>query len=383
MNAVSAVTPENHTGLYIHIPFCQARCRFCGFYFETKAHALMERLVSAELEELDSVSPKEINTVYIGGGSPTTLPLPLLAQLIGGLHARYPKIRELTVECNPEQVTRDSLRILRKLGVTRLSLGAQSFNDDELAWMGRTHQAAHITEAVTAARQVGFENICLDLIFALPGSTEKTWQHTLDATRALEPSHVSAYSLTIEPKTPLAAMVSSGRVLPLGEEEDRAQYQQAIRALEEVGIRQYEISNFAREGYQSKHNLGYWHNRPYIGIGPSACSYWQGRRTSNVAHLEKYLQAIETKQSAVCERSIPDERSFACETAILNLRTRAGIRTKTFNKATGYNIMRAFAEPIERNRTLGLLALEGDRLYLTQEALPVADSVLCDFAALQ
>jgi len=207
-------------------------------------------------------------------------------------------------------------------------------------------------------------------------------QRTLDATRALEPTHVSAYSLTIEPKTPLAAMVRSGRVLPLGEEEDRAQYQQAIRALEEVGIRQYEISNFAREGYQSKHNLGYWHNRPYIGIGPSACSYWQGHRTSNVAHLEKYLHAIETKQSAVCERSTPDERSYACETAILNLRTREGIRTKTFNKTTGYDIMRSFAEPIERYRALGLLTLEGDRLYLTREALPIADSVLCDFATL-
>jgi len=382
LNAVSAVTPENHTGLYIHIPFCQARCRFCGFYFETKAQALMERLVSAELEELDSVAPMEVNTAYIGGGSPTTLPLPLLGRLIGGLYARHPEVQELTVECNPERVTRDSLRLLRKLGVTRLSLGAQSFNDDELAWMGRTHQAAHITEAVTAARQAGFENICLDLIFALPGSTEKTWQRTLDATRALEPTHVSAYSLTIEPKTPLAALVRSGRVLPLGEEEDRAQYQQAIRALEEVGIRQYEISNFAREGYQSKHNLGYWHNRPYIGIGPSACSYWQGHRTSNVAHLEKYLHAIETKQSAVCERSTPDERSYACETAILNLRTREGIRTKTFNKTTGYDIMRSFAEPIERYRALGLLTLEGDRLYLTREALPIADSVLCDFATL-
>ncbi|MCH8193642.1 MAG: radical SAM family heme chaperone HemW [Planctomycetes bacterium] len=356
--------PENHTGLYIHVPFCRARCRFCGFYFETNADGFMERLIEAELRELSRVPPNEATTAYIGGGSPTTLPLSLLARLIKAIYARQPQVRELTVECNPEQVTRDSLRTLRQLGVTRLSIGAQSFNDEELAGRGRTHR------------------IALDLIFALPGSTEQTWQHTLDCARQLEPAHVSIYGLAIEPNTPLAAQIKSGKIKVLDEAQDRAQYQQGISALEEVGIKQYEISNFAREGYESRHNLGYWHNQPYIGIGPSASSYWRNRRTSNVASLTQYVRAIETDQSAVVESVSTDAASQACETAVLNLRTREGIHIKTFNKTTGYDIMRSFAEPIERYRALGLLTLEGDRLYLTREALPIADSVLCDFAAL-
>lgn len=382
MNATPATGSENHTGLYIHVPFCRARCRFCGFYFETDADGLMERLIEAELRELSRVPPNEVTTAYIGGGSPTTLPLSLLARLIKAIYAGQPRVRELTVECNPEQVTRDSLRTLRQLGVTRLSIGAQSFNDEELAWMGRTHRRSDITAAVEAAGQGGYDNIALDLIFALPGSTEQTWQHTLDCARRLEPAHVSIYGLTIEPNTPLAAQIKSGKIKVLDEAQDRAQYQQGISALEEVGIKQYEISNFAREGYESRHNLGYWHNQPYIGIGPSASSYWRNRRTSNVASLTQYVRAIETDQSAVGESVSTDAASQACETAVLNLRTREGIHLKTFNKTTGYDIMRSFAEPIERYRALGLLTLEGDRLYLTQEALPIADSVLCDFAAL-
>ncbi|MGA2323808.1 MAG: radical SAM family heme chaperone HemW [Sedimentisphaerales bacterium] len=386
-------------GLYVHIPFCEAKCRYCGFYSEPIKNHAPERLVSAiiaELSEKRGQAPFPPNqTIYIGGGSPSCLPAEQLLRLIHeitswhGLQAREntakmavlpPKPEEFTIEVNPGQVSKGILSRLRTAGVTRLSIGAQSFNPDELTFLGRRHSVADISRAVEVARQAGFENIGLDLIFAIPHSTLESWKYSLRSAIDLGVQHISAYALTYEEGTPLQKAVEAGEVEPVDEEIDRQMYETTIDELEKVGFKQYEISNFARPGFECKHNLNYWANKPYIGIGPAAGSYWQGKRTLNIADIKKYIEAVEQGTTVTDESEIPDNTQIACETAVLNLRRRCGIILDEFKNQTGFDAMKLFAEPIGRYRELGLIEATDGRLFLTRDALPIADSVLCDFS---
>jgi len=384
--------------LYVHIPFCDAKCRYCGFYSEPIKNHNPQRLISAiiaELGQYDSV--KSFRTIYIGGGSPSCLPTEQLLRLISeitswhGLQAREstatmavlpPKPEEFTIEVNPGQVNKDVLSRLHDCGVNRLSIGAQSFNPAELTFLGRRHSVADISRAVGAAKEAGFENIGVDLIFAIPGSTLESWKHSLHSAIDLGVQHISAYCLTYEEDTPLQKAVATGEVEPVDEETDRAMYETAIDELERAGFKQYEISNFARPGFECKHNLNYWANRSYIGVGPAAGSYWNGKRTLNIANIAKYIEMIEPRRAgnATAESEIPNHLQIACETAVLNLRRRCGIKLEEFKNRTGFDAMKLFTEPIGRYRELGLIEMTDGRLFLTRTALPIADSVLCDFS---
>jgi oxygen-independent coproporphyrinogen-3 oxidase len=269
---------------------------------------------------------------------------------------------------------------LHTAGISRLSIGAQSFNADELGFLGRLHSVDDIFRAVEAAKQAGFKNIGVDLIFAIPRSTLKSWKHSLRSAIELNVQHISAYALTYEEETPLKRMVATGEVKKVDEETDRAMYETAIDMLEHAGFKQYEISNFARAGFECKHNLNYWLNNPYIGVGPAAGSYWQNKRTLNVADIEKYIEAIEQGADATAESEIPNKIQIACETAVLNLRRRCGIDLKEFKSRSGFDAMELFAEPIGKYRELGLIEMTEGRLFLTRTALPIADSILCDFS---
>jgi oxygen-independent coproporphyrinogen-3 oxidase len=205
-------------------------------------------------------------------------------------------------------------------------------------------------------------------------------KHSLRSAIDLGIQHISAYCLTYEEGTPLQKAVAAGEVEPVDEETDRAMYEMAIDELEAAGFKQYEISNFARPGFECKHNLNYWANRPYIGVGPAAGSYWQGSRTLNIANIAKYIEMIEQGEDAATESEIPNHLQIACETAVLNLRRRCGIDLKDFKIRTGFDAIKLFAEPITRYRELGLIESAGGRLFLTRKALPIADSVLCDFS---
>jgi oxygen-independent coproporphyrinogen III oxidase len=386
------------TGLYIHIPFCEQKCRYCGFYSEPVKNYDPARLISAIIAELDQKrgqEPFSPQTVYIGGGSPSCLPEDQLLRLVNYLPASPdgsqggPKAGEFTIEVNPGQVNQRILSQLRSAGVNRLSIGAQSFNDDELKFLGRRHSADDISRAVESAKQAGFENIGLDLIFAIPPSTAlgagqstlELWEKSVQSAIDLDVQHISAYALTYEENTPLQNMVLAGEVKPVDEETDRAMYETAIDKLERAGFRQYEISNFAKPGFECKHNLNYWANKPYLGIGPAAGSYYQGRRTLNIADINKYIEAIEKGTDTSVETETPDSLEVACETAVLNLRRRCGIDIKEFKKQTGFDILELFAEPVSKYQKLGFVEQVNGKLFLTREALPVADSVLCDFSA--
>jgi oxygen-independent coproporphyrinogen-3 oxidase len=370
--------------LYVHIPFCTAKCRYCGFYSVPVAGQNVSGLVNTLFKELDSYAlPKNfVHTIYIGGGSPTCLPDEQLFFLVSELIARTGKSAEFTIEVNPTQATHQMLTMLYSLGVDRISIGAQSFNADELKFLGRPYCPEDITQAVSDARTAGFANIGLDLIFAIPGQTLATWRDTLASAIDLGIEHISAYSLSYEAGTPLAAQLESGWIQKMDEETDRAMYEMAIEMLGKAGIRQYEISNFARKGFECRHNCVYWANRPSIGIGPAAASYWQGTRTTNISDVAAYMNAIASGHRLFAETETPNAVETACQTAILNLRRTKGINIGEFKKQTGANVLELFAEPVARYRTLGLIAVDRDNISLTAPALPIADSILCDFAAL-
>jgi oxygen-independent coproporphyrinogen-3 oxidase len=412
-----ASTPEP-AGLYVHVPFCRSKCRYCGFYSVPAAgrdgtpnampparRAAVQpgvweglppakqsrwgpepytgRLVAAMLRESERYDGIRFCTAYVGGGSPTALPAGQLLGLIRGIAERFPAVEEFTVECNPGQVDAELLSGLRRAGVNRLSFGAQSFRAAELELLGRGHTVEEIGRAVGLARRAGFGNIGLDLIFALPGSTLDDWRHSVEAAIGLDVQHISAYSLSFEPGTVFEAWRRSGRLVPVEEDLDRAMYEWAIERLKQAGLEQYEISNFTRPGFECRHNLGYWANRPYVGIGPGAASHWQGSRVMHDPDIERYVAAVESGTGISGEGQPVSWEDALCETAVLGLRTRAGIDLATFERRTGHHALQIFAEPIRHYRDLGRMEVTDRSVRLTEQALPIADSILCDFAALE
>jgi oxygen-independent coproporphyrinogen-3 oxidase len=380
----------DESGLYVHVPVCRSKCRYCGFYSVPAGGVDSGRLVSGLLRELERHDGVEFCTAYIGGGSPTALSAGELLRLAQRVRRRCPHAEEFTVECNPGQVDAELLAGLRRAGVNRLSFGAQSFVARELELLGRGHSVEQIGAAVAMARRAGFENVGLDLIFAIPGSTLAHWQASLAAAVSLNIEHVSAYSLSFEAGTVFEAWRRAGRLAAVEEELDRAMYEWTVERLEQAGLEQYEISNFARPGCECRHNLGYWANRPYVGIGPAAASCLTdgihvggSLRIANDADIERYLAVVDRGGAAPAEMQTVSPDDAACETAVLNLRRRGGIDRAEFQRRTGRDAMRIFAEPIGRYREMGLIEVTDRAVRLTGRALPIADTILCDFSALE
>lgn len=369
------------SGLYIHVPFCRTKCRYCGFYSEPIAQHDAGAVVGAMIAEMERYElDNDVNTIYIGGGSPSCLPEELLLRMVSHVAQRCPAAGELTIEVNPGQVNLDLLHQLHETGVNRLSIGAQSFIQRELDFLGRGHTVECIDRVVQQGRAAGFENVSLDLIFAVPGSCLDSWKYNLQAALALAVDHVSAYSLTYEGGTALERDLAAGVIQPIDEDTDRAMYELTIDELERAGIAQYEISNFARSGFECGHNLNYWANGGYIGIGPGATSYQKGARSTNFADISKYAQAVASSTSTVESSETLDDRQYACETAVLNLRRRSGIDVVEFERQTGFDPIQLFAEPIQAYQQAGLMESNDKQIFLTRPALAIADSILCDFA---
>jgi len=380
---VNTPIPQKHLGLYVHIPFCRTKCRYCAFYSVAPEPLLVSQFLQAAQQELalhDAL--QNVTSVYMGGGSPSCLPTPVLVALIQHLSARCRRAREFTVECNPGQMSQAKLSQLFEAGVTRLSIGAQSFHQQELDFLGRGHNVACIQKTVTDAQRVGFGNIALDLISAIPNATLSTWKHSLCCAVDLGVQHISAYGLSIEKGTDLERQIRLKQVSPLDEDTDRAMYEATIDVLQDHQFQQYEISNFARKGYECQHNMGYWRNQPFLGIGPAAASYWQGQRSTNVADVREYIERISRKGDISQARHVVTRSNQTCETAVLNLRMRQGIDLRRFKQSTGQDALQVFDRAIRSQRALGLLDIQDQRLHLTRSALPIADSVLCHFSTI-
>lgn len=375
--------PPADCSAYIHIPFCTKKCRYCAFYSITAASRQQQQdYLNAVRQELQMYAPyPPFCTVFLGGGSPSALQRDLLYALLDWICPQTQPDAELTIEVNPRQTDVAFFNHLRRRGINRISIGAQSFNPRELTFLGRIHDVQDIIHCVDDARTAGFDNIGLDLIFAIPGSTLSDWKESIDKAIALQPEHISAYSLTYEGDTPLVRQTAAGQIRPVGDDLDRQMYEYTIDTLTTAGFQQYEISNFARPGRECRHNLRYWKNQPYIGLGPAAASWFRGKRTDTVSDLQHYLTAIQQRQFAYANEHIPTPDEFACETAVLNLRTRVGIEPVEFQQQTGYDITTLFAAPIAEHLHQGYLEWHQGCLRLTRNALGIADSILCDFAA--
>ena len=321
---------DKSLGLYIHIPFCKSKCDYCDFYSlpggeEWKAR--YRRALCAHIAETVPLAREyEVDTVYFGGGTPMMLGLGELTAIFGQIRKKFRLRRdgEITVEVNPDSADKKSLNTLRRCGFNRLSIGMQSAVDGELRAVGRPHTFADTCRVVKEARAAKFKNLSLDLIYGLPGQTLASFRESLNSALALEPEHISCYGLKVEPGTPLARRVAEGETLP--DDDLQAEcYLLAVELLSANGYGQYEISNFAREGYASRHNLKYWQGRPYLGFGPGAHSDFGNRRYSFIRDLEGYITAIETGSRILDEDDLIPQRERAGEYLMLRLRTTRGV----------------------------------------------------------
>ncbi|HEY4305738.1 MAG TPA: radical SAM family heme chaperone HemW [Gemmatimonadaceae bacterium] len=317
--------------IYVHVPFCARRCSYCDFSIAVRRNVPVDEYVNAVASELSLRSPGDmpwpIDTLYFGGGTPSRLGGSGVAKLLDVFRRRVQLTggEEITLETNPEDVSLDSIRAWRDAGVNRLSLGSQSFDDDVLKWMHRTHDASAIARAVDAARTVGIDNISLDLIFALPERNARSWENDVTRALELEPSHLSLYGLTIEPHTPLGRWRARGDVVESPEERYEAEFLYAHDALTAAGLEHYEVSNFGRPGRRSRHNSSYWTGAAYAGLGPSAHEFDGAVRRWNVAPYAEWLERLDAGADPIDEQEQLTAENRVAEQVYLGLRTTGGL----------------------------------------------------------
>ncbi|MHC4198783.1 MAG: radical SAM family heme chaperone HemW, partial [Planctomycetota bacterium] len=366
----------------VHVPFCVSRCAYCDFASEVVSPERVRLYLDALAREVDRSPFKGAapETVYVGGGTPTSMADGELAELVAILARGFDLSRaiEFTVEANPGTVDEKRMALLRGFGANRVSLGVQSFEDERLRLLGRAHSSREAEEAFAAARAAGFDNVSLDLIFAVPGQELDDVASDVARAVGLGPEHVSLYGLTYEAGTRMRRMLDAGEVTSVDEESERAMYLSLIDSLERSGYPQYEISNFARPGLESRHNLACWLGEEYIGLGPSAASYTGGERRKNVRGLTEYARRLARGVEPVEERErLPPERASR-ERACLALRTRRGIDPTDFERRTGFDLDALLGEAGTRLFAGGWLEMLEGRVRLSREALPVADAVLSE-----
>lgn len=323
--------------LYIHIPFCKKKCPYCGFYSLAGKDGLERVYVDILNEQIGRLEEK-ISTIYIGGGTPTVLRKNLLEKLLRGLKRFTGDDIEFTVEANPESLDEEKLKLFLGAGVNRVSIGAQSFNDDKLKRLGRIHSAQEAEDAVDISRKAGFNNINIDLIFGVWGETVSGWRAELKKAARSPVKHISCYSLTYEENTALIAAKNAGKVLPLDEEVAADMYEHTIDYLPRRGFGHYEISNFAEKGYRCRHNLNYWNNDPYIGLGASAVSYLDGVRKMNVPDVKGYIEKVSKGEDPAASSEKLSDIDRAKETAAVKIRTKEGIDFGWFAEKTGLDL---------------------------------------------
>jgi oxygen-independent coproporphyrinogen-3 oxidase len=368
---------------YIHIPFCAHKCGYCDFASLAGADHLADRYLSALEREIamSLPGPQEVDTIFVGGGTPTRLDanqLSRLCTIIGRWLDRAPGA-EWTVEANPGTLDAEKAGILADAGVDRVSLGAQSFRAESLRILERNHGRDQVVQALEVVRP-RFPRWSLDLIFGVPGSSLEDWRNDLEVALGLGPSHLSCYGLVYEKGTALWKQWRAGQVRPIDEDLERSMYEATIERLSDAGLAMYEIANFARRGHESRHNLAYWANEAYFGFGVGAARYVRGVRSVNTRDLPAYLRRIESGQPAGGPSEELTAEARARETAILMLRrTALGIDRDDFRLRTGYDLDTLAGPAIERFRAVGYLEDDGHRLRLSREGIFMADRVSCEF----
>lgn len=392
-------------GLYLHFPFCVRKCRYCDFLSFPSGEAGREIYLERLKEEIKArgaiYQDYNIETLFIGGGTPSLMTGQQLTELLDTVRASFhvSPVGEWTMECNPGTTDAETLRIYRNAGINRLSFGLQSMNDEELKYLGRIHTAKQFTENYQAARRVGFENINIDLMSALPGQTTASWMDTLNKAAAFEPEHLSAYSLIIEEGTPFWDLYGDDRsgeanadgiiadggagqqgkaaipALP-DEDSERQMYHLTKRILAEKGYERYEISNYARKGFECRHNLIYWQRKEYLGLGLGAASMVGNRRFSNVSDMTSYMH-----DWSYCQEEILDRKAQIEETMFLGLRCTAGVSDRMFTEKFGQSMMDIYGDIIRKYLSEGFLIYNPSdgRLAFSEAGTDVSNWILSDF----
>jgi putative oxygen-independent coproporphyrinogen III oxidase len=362
---------------YVHVPFCRHRCGYCNFTLVAGRDDLFDDYLRAiELELQTLATPREVDTLFFGGGTPTHLPPDTLRALIGTVRRWFPLARgyEFSVEANPADLDESMLATLADAGVNRVSLGGQSFDAAKLKILERDHTSDDLRRALALA-QTRIASVSLDLIFGVPGETLEVWRADLAAALALEPSHVSTYGLTFERGTAFWGRLLEGELGRLDEELERSMYATAIDTLGAAGFEHYEVSNFAQAGHRCRHNEAYWTGHGYFAVGPGAARYVHGRREMNHRSTTTWLKRVLAGQSPVAESETLAPADRAREALVFGLRRLEGIDRADFVAQTGCELQSLVGEPLARMVALGLLEDDGRRVRLSRKGLYVSDAI--------
>ncbi|HOS49561.1 MAG TPA: radical SAM family heme chaperone HemW [Bacteroidia bacterium] len=370
-------------GIYLHIPFCRQACHYCDFHFST-SHKNKDEFVLSLLKEIelrrDYLQGEKIDTIYFGGGTPSLLSADEIARIIDRLQQFHDLsgVKEVTLEANPDDLTATYLRKLRHTAVNRLSIGIQSFRDEDLKLMNRAHDSKQAQRCVPEAADIGFENITIDLIYGIPGLSQSDWQRNLETALQLPINHLSSYCLTVEPKTALTFQVNKGKVPAVNDDEAADQFDYLISFTEAAGMPWYEVSNFAKPGFESKHNSSYWTGARYLGLGPAAHSFNGKNRSWNVKSNAGYIQQINENILPSEEETLTAEERFN-EVVLTSLRTRKGLTLSDIRKYGNENTLKSILEIARKKSDRELLELGDEKIVLTRKGLLFADAIASEF----
>jgi len=368
-------------GIYLHIPFCKQACYYCDFHFSTSLKykdELLQALIKEISLQKNYLQGETIETIYFGGGTPSILDESDLNRLLDAIHSNHTVASgaEITLEANPDDLDKAKVNALRQTAINRFSIGIQSFFDDDLKWMNRVHRGDEAEASVKRVQDAGFENITIDLIYGYPLLTEHKWKNNLDKAFELDVPHVSAYSMTVEPKTALASFISKKLYPPLNEQQSALQFEQLTDAMATHGFEHYEISNFCKPGHYSRHNANYWRGVKYLGIGPSAHAYNGDTRQWNIANNARYIQSIQNNNIPAEVEELTEENRLN-EYIMTSLRTMWGLDLDKLNAiapASATVLLKAADSYFDR----GWITQKEKSIYLSQTGKLYADSIAAD-----
>lgn len=367
------------SGIYIHIPFCKQSCHYCNFHFSTNT-AYKEKLISCILKEIELqknyLEGETLQSIYFGGGTPSLLNVNEIENILEAIQKNFKVLKnvEITLEANPDDLKKEKINQLARTPVNRLSIGVQSFSDDDLIWMNRAHNASESLASIKMAQDAGFKNITIDLIYGIPGLTNDNWAKNLETSLSLNINHISSYALTVEPKTPLHTFIEQGKYLNVNDEQSSEQFEILINTLEANNFEQYEISNFAKGKNYSIHNSNYWKNKKYLGIGPSAHSFNIKSRSWNVSNNQLYIKSIE-ENKINCETEILTTQNRFNEYVMTGLRTMWGCNLNYIEKEFGKENRNKLNENAKSFFDRNLIIENEGTLFLTKQGKLFADGI--------
>ncbi len=368
------------SGIYIHIPFCKQACHYCDFHFSTslKKKGELVNALCAELVLRKNELNDKLETIYFGGGTPSLLSSEELEQIFETIYKNYTLSEnpEITLEANPDDLSEKQIHKFTNSQINRLSIGIQSFFEEDLKLMNRAHNASEALDCIVEAKKY-FENISIDLIYGIPGMTNERWQKNLDIALKLDVPHLSCYALTVEPKTALKKFIEKGIVPPVDEEVAKEHYEILLAETEKAGLENYEFSNFGKPGYLSRNNTAYWQGKPYLGIGPSAHSYDGKSRSWNVANNTKYIKSIE-EGILPSESEILSKENKYNEYIMTGLRTKWGVSLQKVKDEFGNDYAEYLLNQAEHNLKNGLLILENKTLKISKKGKFLSDGIAAD-----